>query len=341
LDNLRETGFPLGDGVYAGFTIKELRESGGVALSVLAAQRKIDGVSATSMASDGFTFLELQEAGYDLYGMLHSHLEEILIDVCDCLRILFAQQQQQQQQQQKDSLEDSETSVGAETAAGIRMRGVGAEGKAGEGETGAGAGAETGTSFQWIDSRVIDPIIEILSSRDHSDECLHSAAQTLGEISTSKRFKSLITADPGTIPVLVEILRKDPTDEADSSAPRSPTSVQTDCKEAITWILRNLCIENPRNMTEIALAGAIDPLVDQLLYGNDSYKIAAAHALCNLACDNSNTAAITSAGAITPLVDLLSHADVRLVHLSSSLSCPLHSSPDPFPVLTSPLLIAP
>jgi hypothetical protein len=285
LDDLRETGFPLGDGVYAGFTIQELRESGGIALSVLAAQRKIEDVSATSMASDGFTFLELQEAGYDLYGMLHSHIEEILIDVCGCIRILF--------EQQRDHLSDAETTL---DTAGVERE---------------------ETNSQWIDSRIIDPIIGILSSaKDHSDECLHAAAKALGEISTSNKFKSLITANLGTIPVLVEILRKDPSDsttvgEGMGMRIESHTSVQDDCKEAITWVLRNLCIENPRAMTEIALAGAIDPLVDQLLYGNDSYKIAAAHALCNLACDNSNTAAITSAGAITPLVELLSHSDVR------------------------------
>lgn len=280
LDDLRETEFPLGDGVYAGFTIQELRESGGIALSVLAAQRKIADASATSMASDGFTFLELQEAGYDLYGMLHSHIDEILIDVCDCIRILF--------EQQKVYFDDLETT----------MEGAGTD-----------VGGATGeTNFQWIDSRIIEPIIGILSSaKDHSHECLHSAAITLGEISTSKKFRSLITESCDTIPVLVELLRKDPSD----SLPDLPTNFQDDCKEAITWVLRNLCIENPKNMTEIALAGAIDPLVDQLLYGNDSYKIAAAHALCNLACDNSNTAAITSAGAITPLVKLLTHPDVR------------------------------
>ena len=64
-------------------------------------------------------------------------------------------------------------------------------------------------------------------------------------------------------------------------------------------------------MTAIALAGAIDPLVDQLLYGVDSYKMAAAQALCHLACDNSNTTAIASAGAIQPLVSLLSHENIR------------------------------
>ena len=279
LDDLRETEFPLGDGVYAGFTIQELRESGGIALPVLAAQRKIADASATSMASDGFTFLELQEAGYDLYGMLHSHIDEILIDVCDCIRILF--------EQQRVYFDDSETT----------MEGAGTHARGERGET----------NVQWIDSRIIEPIIGILSNaKDHSHECLHSAAITLGEISTSKKFRSLITESCDAIPVLVEILRKDPSDSGDL-----PTNFQDDCKEAITWVLRNLCIENPKNMTEIALAGAIDPLVDQLLYGNDSYKIAAAHALCNLACDNSNTAAITSAGAITPLVKLLSHSDVR------------------------------
>ena len=53
----------------AGFTIPMLK-SAGVALSVLAAQRRLDGASAESMACDGFSFAELQEAGYDLIRMI-------------------------------------------------------------------------------------------------------------------------------------------------------------------------------------------------------------------------------------------------------------------------------
>jgi hypothetical protein len=266
LDDLRETGFSLGNGVYAGFTIEELRDSGGIALSVLAAQRKIDGVSASSMASDGFTFLELQEAGYDLYGMLNSHLDSVLCDATQCLRLLF-----EQERDRSDSLDTALTSPSSPSP----------------------------PSTLPIDHRIIDPLIEILSTTGSStsDTLLLCTAQTLGVLATSTSLRSLITLKTNTICVLVDLLRNE--------------SIRDDCKEAVTWVLRNLCIDNPRNMTAIALAGAIDPLVDQLLYGSDSYKIAAANALCNLACDNSNTAAITSAGAITPLVDLLSHADVR------------------------------
>lgn len=218
------------------------------------------------MASDGFTYLELQEAGYDLYDMLNSKVEEILIDACQCIKILYENTSNRELYEEEESTSTLLYS-----------------------------------SCLPIDYRlVIDRLLEILNSKNTSDECILSAAYTLGEFSTSKILKNLITNTSNnneSIIILVNILRNN--DRSD------------DCKEAITWILRNLCIENPRNMTEIALAGAIDPLVDQLLYGNDSYKIAAANALCNLACDNSNTAAITSAGAITPLVALLSHTDAR------------------------------
>jgi hypothetical protein len=259
LDDLRQTGFPLGNGVYAGFTIQELRDSGGIALSVIAAQRKIDGVSASSMVADGFTFLELQEAGYDVFGMLNSHLDSVLSDASQCIRLLF--------EQERDHYDRLPCDTSSSTSPLLK-----------------------------IDHRVIDPLIDILRDRQ-DDSLLLCAAQTLGELATSVQLRSIITTKNNTICVLVDLLRQE--------------GVSDDCKEAITWVLRNLCIDNPKNMTAIALAGAIDPLVDQLLFGSDAYKIAAANALCHLACDNRNTAAITSAGAITPLVELLSHSDVR------------------------------
>lgn len=87
IDELKETGYSLGDGKYAGFTLEELRASGGIALSVLAAQRRIDGASASSMAADGFVFSELQEAGYDLIGMLSQSTDSFSrIDAAICIR---------------------------------------------------------------------------------------------------------------------------------------------------------------------------------------------------------------------------------------------------------------
>jgi hypothetical protein len=54
-----------------GYSLPLLRETG-ISLSVLAAQRRIDGINICTMASDGFTFQELQEGGFDLFGFLHS-----------------------------------------------------------------------------------------------------------------------------------------------------------------------------------------------------------------------------------------------------------------------------
>lgn len=262
MDDLRLTGFQLGDGVYAGFTIQELRESGGIALSVLAAQRKIAGISASNMALDGFTFKELQDAGYDLYGMLNSHLEDVIIDICKCINALIDQERIQKINEESQINNNN-----------------------------------NGNDVLLIDHRIIDPLVEILRVNNVSNSCLIHIAQTLGVLANSADNRTLITSNSDTIPSLVDLLRSDTNDE---------------CKEAITWALGNLCIDHSENMIAIAVAGAIDPLVDQLLYGIDSYKIAAAQALCNLACDNSNTTAIASAGAIHPLVKLLSHENMRL-----------------------------
>jgi hypothetical protein len=68
----------------AGFTIPMLKAAG-VALSVLAAQRRVDGASAESMACDGFSFSELQEAGYDLLGQV---MEGGPVDKIDALKCL-------------------------------------------------------------------------------------------------------------------------------------------------------------------------------------------------------------------------------------------------------------
>jgi hypothetical protein len=54
-----------------GYTLPLLREAG-ISLSVLAAQRRIDGINICTMAMDGFTFHELQEGGFDIFGFLHS-----------------------------------------------------------------------------------------------------------------------------------------------------------------------------------------------------------------------------------------------------------------------------
>ncbi len=263
MDDLRKTGFPLGDGVYAGFTIQELRDSGGIALSVLAAQRRIAGIPVTSMVKDGFTFDELQEAGYDLYGMLNSRLESVFVDVCKGIALLY----QQYLGEKCDETESNQIDF------------------------------DDFDDIFPIDHRIIDPLVNALQLNPVSDEYLTTSAQTLGILALPMRNKTLISSNNYAIPALVEILRGSASDE---------------CKEAVTWVLRNLCHNHPANMTAIALAGAIDPLVDQLLDGLDTYKIAAARALCNLACDSSNTAAITSAGAIKPLVELLSHENARL-----------------------------
>lgn len=54
-----------------GYSLPLLRETG-ISLSVLAAQRRIDGINIRTMASDGFTFRELQEGGFDVFGFLHN-----------------------------------------------------------------------------------------------------------------------------------------------------------------------------------------------------------------------------------------------------------------------------
>lgn len=215
------------------------------------------------MALDGFTFRELQDAGYDLYGMLNSHLEDIIIDVCKCINTLVDQE------------------IHYTSNINQNM-------------------SENRNDFLIIDHRIIDPLIENLSGKNVSNLCLLHITQTLGILACSNENRTLITSNSDTIPSLVDLLRSD---------------TNYECKEAITWTLGNLCIDHSANMIAIALAGAIDPLVDQLLYGIDSYKIAAAQALCNLACDNSNTTAIASAGAIQPLVTLLSHENMRYIHL--------------------------
>jgi hypothetical protein len=53
-----------------GYSLPLLRETG-ISLSVLAAQRRIDGINICTMASDGFTFQELQEGGFDIFGFLY------------------------------------------------------------------------------------------------------------------------------------------------------------------------------------------------------------------------------------------------------------------------------
>ena len=69
-----------------GYSLPLLRETG-ISLSVLAAQRRIDGINISTMALDGFTYHELQEAGYNLIELLNNssltikEIEDILYTI--------------------------------------------------------------------------------------------------------------------------------------------------------------------------------------------------------------------------------------------------------------------
>lgn len=69
--------------------------------------------------------------------------------------------------------------------------------------------------------------------------------------------------------------------------------------------MRDLVAGNQENMTAMARADGIEPLVDILILGSESGKEIAANALVNLAGVTENVRRIINAGAIEPMVTML------------------------------------
>lgn len=85
----------------------------------------------------------------------------------------------------------------------------------------------------------------------------------------------------------------------------TPLSMRLHAQEVAAATVRDLVAGNQENMTAMARADGIEPLVDILILGSESGKEIAANALVNLAGVTENVRRIINAGAIEPMVTML------------------------------------
>ena len=244
IDDLRVGGYALGDDKYAGFTLSQLRESGGIALSVLAAQRRLDGASAESMACDGFSFAELQEAGYDLLNTLlrggtYSKLDAIL-----CIRELATA---------RDDPELVNSGVVDILVCVLNSVCVSDECKVGASGALGAMSCTPENKALLARAGTIPALVGLLQSK--ADASKEAAAWALRNLARESGDNMIAIALAGAIDPLVE-----------------PLLYGTDSyKEAAARALCHLACDS-NNMAAIASAGAIEPLVNLLGHPNDRYR---------------------------------------------------------------------
>lgn len=248
IDDIRRGGYALADDKYAGFTLKQLRESGGIALSVLAAQRRVDGATATSMACDGFQFAELQEAGYDIVGALRRGHVDDKLDALKCVQELAINQDVIQliALGVVGTLVDI-INFNCGSSEELRILAAGALGAMAFSSENKVVLAEAGA---------IPALVGLLES--DLDSCKEASAWALRNLAKESSANMIAIARAGAIDPLVDQLL-----------------YGTDCyKEAAARALCHLACDN-NNISAIASAGAIDPLIDLLEHPEDRYAACA------------------------------------------------------------------
>jgi hypothetical protein len=241
IDNLRAGGYTLADDKYAGFTLSQLRESGGVALSVLAAQRRVDGASAESMACDGFSFSELQEAGYDLLEMLQRGSGDAKLDAVRCVQELA--REEEGPQLVASGVVDILVSI-LHSVNGMEECKVAAAGALGA------MACAPNNKMLLANAGAIPALVGLLQSE--MDSCKEASAWALRNLARESGPNMIAIAQAGAIDPLVEQLL-----------------YGTDSyKEAAARALCHLAFDN-NNIAAIASAGAIEPLVRLLEHPND------------------------------------------------------------------------
>ncbi|CAG9463857.1 unnamed protein product [Pedinophyceae sp. YPF-701] len=149
-----------------------------------------------------------------------------------------------------------------------------------------------------VEAGVVQPLVDVLVTGHLSARI--EAADALRHLACGNKVaQDAIAAERASIFGIVSLL------SVDADREQLPLQVRLHAQEVAAAALRDLADGNKNNMGLIALADAIEPLVDMLMTGSEEGKEISATALKNLAGTTDNVRRIINAGAIEPMVTML------------------------------------